>query len=55
MKLINLLIFKRNLFSHKRKSLKNLLKKYDLKNEFDLNLRVENLNLDELIKIFRAN
>ena len=48
------IIFKRNLFSHKRKSLKNLLKKYDLKNEFDLNLRVEDLNLDELVKIFRA-
>ncbi len=48
------IIFKRNLFSHKRKSLKNLLKKYNLKNKFDLNLRVENLELDELIKIFRA-
>ncbi len=48
------IIFKRNLFSHKRKSLKNLLKKYDLKNEFDLNLRVEDLNLDQLVKIFRA-
>ena len=23
-------------------------------NEFDLNLRVEDLNLDELVKIFRA-
>ncbi len=48
------IIFKRNLFSHKRKSLKNLLKKYDFKNEFDLSLRVEDLNLDELVKIFRA-
>jgi 16S rRNA (adenine1518-N6/adenine1519-N6)-dimethyltransferase len=48
------IIFKRNLFSHKRKSLKKLLKKYNLKNEFDLNLRVEDLNLDELVKIFRA-
>ena len=48
------IIFKRNLFSHKRKSLKNLLKKYDLTNEFNLNLRVEDLNLDELVKIFRA-
>tara|TARA_B100001057_G_scaffold279380_1_gene279769 strand:+ start:4470 stop:5207 length:738 start_codon:yes stop_codon:yes gene_type:complete len=48
------IIFKRNLFSHKRKSLRNLLKKYNLKNEFDLNLRVEDLELDELIKIFRA-
>jgi len=48
------IIFKRNLFSHKRKSLKNLLKKYELKNNFNLNLRVEDLKLDELIKIFRA-
>ena len=43
-----------NLFSHKRKSLKNLLKKYDLKNKFDLNFRVEDLKLNELINIFRA-
>ncbi len=50
----NFIIFKRNLFSHKRKSLKNLLKDYDLKNEFDLNLRVEDLNLEELVRIFRA-
>ena len=48
------IIFKRNLFSHKRKSLKNLLKKYELKNNFNLNLRVEDLKLDELIRIFRA-
>ena len=48
------IIFKRNLFSHKRKSLKNLLKKYDLNNNFNLNLRVEDLKLDELIRIFRA-
>ena len=46
--------FKRKLFSHKRKSLRNILKKYDLKNNFDLNLRVENLDLEELIKLFRA-
>ena len=50
----NFIIFKRNLFSHKRKSLKNLLKKYDLENKFDLNLRVEDLKLNELINIFRA-
>ena len=48
------IIFKRKLFSHKRKSLKNLLKKYELKNNFNLNLRVEDLKLDELVKIFRA-
>ena len=34
--------------------MKNLLKKYDLKNKFDLNLRVEDLKLNELISIFRA-
>tara|TARA_B100001059_G_C17750911_1_gene537112 strand:- start:481 stop:1218 length:738 start_codon:yes stop_codon:yes gene_type:complete len=45
--------FKRNLFSHKRKSLKNLLKNYDLKDKFDLNLRVEDLSIYTLIKIFR--
>ena len=47
------IIFKRNLFSHKRKILKNLLKKYDLGDNFNLNLRVENLKLDDLISIFR--
>ena len=47
------IIFKRNLFSFKRKSLKNLLKKYNLENDFNLNLRVENLELETLIAIFR--
>ena len=47
------IIFKRNLFSHKRKSLKNLLKEYNLENDFNLNLRVENLELETLIAIFR--
>jgi 16S rRNA (adenine1518-N6/adenine1519-N6)-dimethyltransferase len=47
------IIFKRNLFSHKRKSLKNLLKKYNIENDFNLNLRVENLELKTLIAIFR--
>lgn len=50
----NYINFKRKLFSHKRKSLKNLLKVYDLKCNFDLNLRVEDLKLDELIRIFRS-
>ena len=45
--------FKRTLFSYKRKSLKNLLKKYDLKEKFDLDLRVEDLDLNTLIMIFR--
>ena len=30
-------------------------KKYDLKNKFDLNLRVEDLKLNELINIFRKH
>ena len=48
------IMFKRNLFSHKRKSLKNLLKKYDFKENFDLNLRVEELELDDLVNLFRT-
>ncbi len=48
------IIFKRNLFSHKRKSLKNLLRQYNLEKDFNLNLRVENLELETLIGIFRA-
>ena len=48
------IIFKRKLFSHKRKTLKNLLKKYEVKEEFDLNLRVENLQIEELITLFRS-
>ena len=46
--------FKRKLFSYKRKSLKKILKGYDLKDKFDLNLRVENLKLDELVSLFRT-
>ena len=46
--------FKRTLFSYKRKSLKNLLKGYNLEKKFNLDLRVENLELEELIKIFRT-
>tara|TARA_Y100000022_G_scaffold199917_1_gene213630 strand:- start:4763 stop:5500 length:738 start_codon:yes stop_codon:yes gene_type:complete len=45
--------FKRFLFSHKRKSLKNLLKNTKLSNKFDLSKRVEDLSLVNLIKIFR--
>ena len=45
--------FKRYLFSHKRKSLKNLLKKFNMGTEFNLNLRVEDLELNELISMFR--
>ena len=50
----NFIIFKRKLFSHKRKTLKNLLKKYEVKEAFDLNLRVENLQIEELITLFRS-
>ena len=45
--------FKRKLFSHKRKTLKNVLKEHNLKGDFDLNLRVEKLTLPSLINIFR--
>jgi 16S rRNA (adenine1518-N6/adenine1519-N6)-dimethyltransferase len=45
--------FKRKLFSHKRKTLKNLLKDYNIKGDFDLNLRAEKLKLPSLINIFR--
>ena len=48
------ILFKRKLFSHKRKSLKKILKNYEFKSNLDLNLRVENLKLEELIKLFRA-
>lgn len=50
----NFIEFKRDLFSYKRKLLKNSLKKYDFpKQKFDLNLRVENINLNTLLEIFR--
>ena len=46
--------FKRNLFSYKRKTLNNLLKIYKpLVQEIDLKKRVEDLNLNQLLKIFR--
>ena len=50
----NFILFKRKIFSQKRKSLKKILKKYKLEDGFDLNLRVENLKLEEFIKLFRA-
>jgi len=49
----NYINFKRKLFSHKRKTLKNLLKNHNLKGDFDLNLRAEKLTLPLLIDIFR--
>ena len=46
--------FKRNLFSHKRKTLKKLLKNYTLdRSKFDLSKRVEDISLNQLIEIFR--
>ncbi len=46
--------FKRNLFSYKRKTLKNLLKNYNFnKEKFDLKLRIEDIKLQQLLKIFR--
>ena len=46
--------FKRNLFSYKRKTLNKLLKDYSFnKEKFDLSLRIEDINLKELLKIFR--
>ena len=46
--------FKRVLFSHKRKKLSNLLKNYNFdKKKFNLNFRVEDLNLQSLLEIFR--
>ena len=46
--------FKRNLFSHKRKTLNKLLKDYKFnKEKYDLNLRIEQIKLKELLDIFR--
>ena len=46
--------FKRDIFSHKRKTLNYSLKKYNFpKNSFDLSLRVEEITLIELIYLFR--
>ena len=50
----NFIIFKRFLFSHKRKTLNNLLKNYNFdKDSFDLSMRIEDISLEELLKIFR--
>lgn len=46
--------FKRSLFSHKRKKLKNLLKNYNSTIlETDLSKRIEDLSLDQLLILFR--
>tara|TARA_X000000950_G_scaffold278026_1_gene368330 strand:- start:1547 stop:2284 length:738 start_codon:yes stop_codon:yes gene_type:complete len=51
----NYILFKRKLFSHKRKSLKKNLKNYNFKEEFNLDLRVENLELNQLVSLFRSS
>ena len=48
------ILFKRKLFTMKRKSLKNILKNYSFSGNFNLNLRPENLELKDLIKLFRS-
>ena len=46
--------FKRNLFSKKRKTLNKILKNYNFhKEKFDLSMRVEDISLRQLLKIFR--
>ena len=48
------IIFKRSLFSHKRKTLRKLLKNYNFSKEnFDLSKRVEDTSLHDLVEIFR--
>ena len=50
----NFIEFKRHLFSHKRKTLKNILKNYNFdKEKFDLSKRIEEISLNELLRIFR--
>ena len=48
------ILFKRELFSHKRKTLKSNLKEYKTNTKLDLNLRVEDLDLQKLIQLFRS-
>ncbi len=46
--------FKQYLFSHKRKTLNNLLKNYEFqKDNYDLTKRVEDISLQNLLQIFR--
>jgi len=46
--------FKRNLFSHKRKTLNKQLKDYNFnKEKFDLSVRIEDISLKKLLEIFR--
>ncbi len=51
----NFIEFKRNIFSFKRKSLKKILKNYNLKQEnFDLSKRIEEISLNQFLDIFRG-
>ena len=45
--------FKRYIFSYKRKSLRKVLKKYKIKDNINLDLRAEKLELFDFINIFR--
>mgnify|MGYP001239526710 CR=1 FL=1 len=46
--------FKRSLFTHKRKTLNNLLRNYNFdKKKYDLSLRIEDISLGLLLKIFK--
>ena len=47
------IIFKRYIFSYKRKSLRRILKKYYVEEIENLDLRAEKLSLVDLIKIYR--
>jgi Dimethyladenosine transferase (rRNA methylation) len=46
--------FKRYVFSYKRKSLRKILKKFNIDESSILDLRAEKLNLNEFISIFRT-
>ena len=50
----NFISFKQKVFSFKRKSLNKILKNYDLSSlDLDLTQRVESLNINNLLRIFR--
>ena len=50
----NFIEFKKNLFSQKRKTLKKILKNHIFnKDKFDLYMRVEDISINQLLKIFR--
>ena len=51
----NFVNFKRKVFTHKRKTLNKILKDYNFQKEnFDLSKRVEDISIDQFLKIFRA-